>query len=223
MKQQNKIYNQEMKNLMPRERAVAFGIQNLCDKELLALLLGSGNKQACVKELAERLQKHFDSTFDFSNIERLCRVPGIGIAKASLVAAAFELSRRYLYPPKKKIGCPLDLLPFLFHYSDRKQELFFSILLNGANEILLIRPVTVGILNRTIIHPREVFAEAVEMRAGAIIVAHNHPSGNLSPSKEDLEVTRQLKEVGNVLGIKLLDHLIFCNNEHYSFLENGLI
>lgn len=219
----NIFYRRQPSPLMPREKAVENGITALSDKELFALLLGSGTKNCRLEELAERLQFYFDSHFDFSDINRMRSIPGIGTAKATLIAGAFELARRYFYPSKKKIQKPQDVIPFLLHYSDRKQELFFSILLNGANEIIRIRPVTMGLLNRTLIHPREVFAEAVELRAGAILVAHNHPSGNLIPSEEDKQVTASLKEAGELLGIHLLDHLIFCDSDHYSFLENSLL
>lgn len=217
------VYRQSHSELMPRERAVECGIETLTDRELFALLLGSGTRNCRVGALSERLQIYFDTRFDFSDIRRMKEIPGIGPAKAALIAGAFELARRYFYPSKKKVRTPKDVIPFLLHYSDRKQELFFSILLNGANEIIRIRPVTMGLLNRTLIHPREVFAEAVELRAGAIIVAHNHPSGNLIPSEEDKQVTAALKEAGDLLGIRLLDHLIFCDSGHFSFLENSLI
>lgn len=217
------IYRQDLCRLMPRERAAEYGIETLSDKELFALLLGSGTRQHRLRDLSERLQLYFDTHFDFTDIGRLREIPGIGPAKATLIAGAFELARRYLYPSKKKICSPGDVIPFLLHYSDRKQEVFFSILLNGANEIIRIRPVTMGLLNRTLIHPREVFAEAVELRAGAILVAHNHPSGNLVPSEEDKQVTASLKEAGDLLGIRLLDHLIFCDSDHFSFLENDLL
>lgn len=217
------LYRQGPEKMMPRERAVEYGIATLSDKELFALLLGSGTRNCRIGNLAERLQSYFDSRFDFADINRMKTIPGIGPAKAALIAGAFELARRYFYPSKKKICHPKDVIPFLMHYSDRKQELFFSILLNGANEIIRIRPVTMGLLNRTLIHPREVFAEAVELRAGAILVAHNHPSGNLIPSEEDKQVTASLKEAGELLGIRLLDHLIFCGSDHFSFLENSLL
>lgn len=208
---------------MPRERAVEYGIATLSDRELFALLLGSGTRKCRIGDLAQRLQFYFDTHFDFSNIDRLKEIPGIGPAKATLVASAFELARRYFHPSKKRISYPQDVLPFLQHYSDRQQEFFFSILLNGANEIIRIRPVTVGLLNRSLIHPREVYAEAVELRAAAVLVAHNHPSGNLEPSEEDRLVTIALKNAGDLLGIRLLDHLIFCDSGHFSFLENALL
>jgi DNA repair protein RadC len=106
---------------------------------------------------------------------------------------------------------------------DRQQEYFFSIPLNGAHEVINIKTVSKGILNRTIIHPREVFAEAITHRAASIIIAHNHPSGNLEPSKEDKEITYRLQKAGILLGIELLDHIVFSRKGYYSFLEEGEI
>ena len=223
MKRKTVIYIHPPSELLPRERASQYGISALTDKELFALLLGSGNKQCGVRDLAQRLQDYCDKTFDFSDIEKLQSVSGIGLAKASLIAAAFELARRYLCPPKKVISCPRDVVPFLLHYGDRSQETFLSVLLNGANEILCVRPVTTGLLNKTLSHPREVFSDAVKRRAGAVIVAHNHPSGRLIPSEDDKKITETLRKAGDLLGIRLLDHIVFNGWDYFSFLENDLM
>ena len=223
MKRKTVIYIHPPSELLPRERASQYGISALTDKELFALLLGSGNNQCGVHDLAQRLQDYCDKTFDFSDIEKLQSVSGIGLAKASLIAAAFELARRYLCPPKKVISCPRDVVPFLLHYGDRSQETFISVLLNGANEILCVRPVTTGLLNKTLSHPREVFSDAVKRRAGAVIVAHNHPSGRLIPSEDDKKITETLRKAGDLLGIRLLDHIVFNGWDYFSFLENDLM
>ena len=223
MKRKTIVYIHPPSELLPRERASQYGISALTDKELFALLLGSGNKQCGVHDLAQRLQDYCDKTFDFSDIEKLQSVSGIGLAKASLIAAAFELARRYLCPTKKVISCPRDVVPFLLHYGDRSQETFLSVLLNGANEILCVRPVTTGLLNKTLTHPREVFSDAVKRRAGAVIVAHNHPSGRLIPSEDDKKITETLRKSGDLLGIRLLDHIVFNGWDYFSFLENDLM
>lgn len=223
MKRKTVVYIHPPSELLPRERASQYGISALTDKELFALLLGSGNKQCGVRDLAQRLQDYCDKTFDFSDIEKLQSVSGIGLAKASLIAAAFELARRYLCPTKKVISCPRDVVPFLLHYGDRSQETFISVLLNGANEILCVRPVTTGLLNKTLSHPREVFSDAVKRRAGAVIVAHNHPSGRLIPSEDDKKITETLRKAGDLLGIRLLDHIVFNGWDYFSFLENDLM
>ena len=134
---------------------------------------------------------------------------GIGDAKATLILAAIEFARRRIKPEGAKIETPADLLPHVRHYADRKQEHFLCASINGANEILNIRVVSIGLIDRTPVHPREVFADALSDRAAAIIVAHNHPSGGLEPSPADVEVTSQLKAAASVVGIALLDHIIF--------------
>ncbi len=120
-----------------------------------------------------------------------------------------------------KVSCPSDIHEQLKRYENFDQEHFLSISLNGAHEVIAIRIVSIGIVNRTIVHPREIFRSAIIDNAAAIIVAHNHPSGNLEPSLEDYEITRRLKEVGDLLGIKLLDHMIISQKGYYSFLEEG--
>ena len=113
------------------------------------------------------------------------------------------------------------MLPAIRHYADRKQEHFLSVSLNGAHEIIAVRVVSIGLVNRTIVHPREVFADPLTDRAAAVVVAHNHPSGQVQPSMEDRDVTRRLKSAGDTLGMKLLDHVVFSTLGYYSFLEHG--
>jgi DNA repair protein RadC len=151
----------------------------------------------------------------------LQKTEGIGLAKATLIAAALEFARRRIRPEGLRISFPADCLPLIRHYADRKQEHFLCISINGANEVIKNRIVSVGLVNRTQVHPREVFADPITDRASAIIVAHNHPSGGLLPSKEDIEITKQLKSAGETLGIRLLDHIIFNHKGYYSFLEKG--
>jgi DNA repair protein RadC len=138
-----------------------------------------------------------------------------------LILAALEFARRRIKPEGAKIQTPADLLPHVRHYADRKQEHFLCATINGANEILNIRVVTIGLIDQTPVHPREVFAEAVSDRASAIIVAHNHPAGSLQPSTADIEITQKIKNAGLTLGIELLDHIIFNRQSYYSFLEDG--
>ena len=140
-----------------------------------------------------------------------------------LILAAFEFARRRIKADGAKIETPADLLPHVRHYADRKQEHFLCASINGANEIINIRVVSIGLIDRTPVHPREVFADALIDRAAAIIVAHNHPNGSLEPSANDLDVTKQLKGAGEVVGISLLDHIIFNRSSYFSLLENGLL
>ncbi len=153
----------------------------------------------------------------------LLAIRGLGQAKVAVITAALEFSRRILCPGKNRIQQPRDVLPLIRHYAERKQECRLSLSLNGAHEVMSIRVVSVGLVNRTVVHPREVFADPLTERAAALIVAHNHPSGNLDPSTEDGEVTARLKKAGGILGIPLLDHIVFTAEGYFSYLEEGLL
>lgn len=205
----------------PREKLKQKGAQALSDLELLAVLLGSGTRDADVLKVSTRLLEQLDRNGETPTVDGLCGVKGIGSAKASLVVAALEFSRRRIRPHNTKISFPPDVYPLIRHIADRPQEHFLCVSLNGANEVIAVRTVSVGLLNRALVHPREVFADPITDRAAAIVVAHNHPSGNLSPSQDDLAITRQLKEAGRTLGIKLLDHIIFNHETYYSLMEKG--
>jgi len=206
----------------PREKLQERGAAALSDLELMAVLVGKGIKGRDVMSVAESILKMLDASQGKLSMEELQKIEGVGPAKATLIAAALEFSRRRIRPEGLKISFPLDVLPLIRHYGDRKQEHFICISLNGANEVIAHRVVSVGLVNKTQVHPREVFADPITDRASAIIVAHNHPSGGISPSKEDIEITSQLKAAGETLGIKLLDHIIFNQKDYYSFLEKGL-
>ena len=207
----------------PREKLQAKGAEALSDLELMAILLGSGIKGHDVMTVAERILKVLDAHNEKLNIDELKKIEGVGPAKATLIAAALEFVRRRIRPEGLKISFPADVLPLIANYADRKQEHFICISINGANEVITSRVVSVGLVNKTQVHPREVFADPITDRAAAIIVAHNHPSGSLLPSKEDIGVTKQLKTAGETLGIRLIDHVIFNHKEYYSFLEKGAL
>jgi len=143
--------------------------------------------------------------------------------KASQILDGFELARRYSGKSDVKITFPADVLPFVMEIRDKNQEHFVCISLNGANEVIEKRVATVGILNANQVHPREVFSDAIAERATSIILVHNHPSGNTDPSHEDIAVTKRLVEAGEILGIKIHDHIIVSKNEHTSMKEQGLL
>lgn len=207
----------------PREKILNRGAENLSDIELMAILIGSGSKQNPVEKIASKALQMIDGTPGIIEPDHFLEIEGVGPAKATLLAASMELSRRIYSPRNKKIRSPSDVYPLLSHYGDRQQEYFFSISLNGAHEVIEIKTVSKGILNRAIIHPREVFTNAISQRAASIVVAHNHPSGNLEPSKEDRDITYRLQEAGLLLGIELLDHVVFSHKGYFSFLEEGEI
>lgn len=205
----------------PREKLLRKGAAALSDQELLAVLLGKGTPGMDVMKLAAKLARVIDEKGLSVRAADLREFDGVGDAKATLVLAALEFARRRIKPDGAKIETPADLLPHVRHFADRKQEHFLCATINGANEVLNIRVVSIGLVDRTPVHPREVFAEALSDRASAIIVAHNHPAGGLEPSPADVQATKQLKAAGAVMGIALLDHIIFNRTGYFSFLEAG--
>lgn len=207
----------------PREKLLRKGAAALSDQELLAVLLGKGTTKVDVMTLARNVTKVADKKGLELTVEDLVSLEGMGTIKAMLLVAAIEFARRRIKPEGAKIATPADLLPHVRHYADRKQEHFLCASINGANEILNIRVVSIGLIDRSPVHPREVFADALSDRASAVIVAHNHPSGGLEPSSGDIEITAQLKAAGAIVGIDLLDHIIFNRTGYYSFLEAGVL
>ena len=195
--------------LGPRDRLLASGPAALSDRELICVLLGSGMQGLNVWDLSEKVLSAIDGSTASVTVKDLQAVHGVGAAKACLLTAALEFARRRIRPEGTKIRGPEDVLPLVQHLADRKQEHFICISLNGAHEVIANRTVTVGFVNFCQVHPREVFADPITDRATAIICAHNHPSGNLEPSREDIDLTRRLREAGDLLGIKLLDHVVF--------------
>lgn len=216
----------KLKNLpvqdRPREKLCLKGKEALSDQELLAVLLGKGSKKNDVMSLAHKLVIVIDKKGIDVSINDLVNFDGVGKAKAAIILAAFEFVRRRIKKDGITFEKPSDIVPLLRHYADRKQEHFLCISLNGANEILNTRVVTIGLADRSHVHPREVFADVLVDRASAIIIAHNHPAGSLEPSEEDIAVTKQIAQAGQILGISVLDHIIFNHKESFSLIENGI-
>ena len=193
----------------------------LSDKELLTILLNTGVKGKNVRELADDLLSLLDRNKDIPSIKEISLLTGIGDVKACSIAAMLEFGRRRYGSFSARIKAPADIFTLVRHYADRKQERFISLSLNGAHEVLAVRVVTIGLLNKTIVHPREVFADIIQDRAAAFCVAHNHPSGQLESSAEDDEITDRLLSASNILGLHFVDHVIFSQNNWWSYRENG--
>ncbi len=204
----------------PREQLMARGASCLSDRELMTILVGQGTAKNDARSIARKLVKLVDAKGLGLAVGDLLKVEGIGHAKASLLSAAFEFARRRIKPAGLKIQFPVDVLPLIRHYGDRKQEHFLCVSINAANEVISVRVVSIGLVDKSYVHPREVFAEAISERASAVVIAHNHPVGDLQPSENDRRITLRLQEAGNVLGINLLDHIIFNQKNYFSFLEN---
>ncbi len=194
----------------PRERLLAFGADRLSDVDLLSLLIGSGVHGNRVETIAGRLLELLDRSNGGIDIDRIRSIQGIGNARAAQISAALEFARRRFLPERSRIRYPQDVLPYIRHFGDRKQEHFLCLSLNGAHEVIAVRVVSIGLVNRTIVHPREVYADPLQDRAAAVIAAHNHPSGNVEPSSEDREITERLRQAGETLGVRLLDHIVFA-------------
>ncbi len=204
----------------PREKLQKKGAESLSDYELLMAIIGSGNAQADVGKIAQEVKKVLAIKGSNLSFEDLLSVKSLGPAKATSIMASFELWKRQFDISEKPIlDSPEKAVGLLYDIRDKKQEHFVCITLDGANRYIAKRIVTIGTLSASLVHPREVFADAITDRAASIIVAHNHPSGTLSPSKSDIEVTKQLLEVAKLVGIKLNDHLIITKSSFTSVID----
>jgi len=207
----------------PREKLFERGAKALKDYELIAVMLGSGVKGKDVLQLSKEIEKLLKSEFENLDLEKLLEIKGLGIAKAATLLSAIELSKRYLLKQHKTISNASEAYEEFKDIADKRQEYFVALYLDGANRILEKRTLFIGTVNKSLVHPREVFAPAIELRAASLIVAHNHPSGELQPSQADIAITQKLTQSAEILGIDLLDHLIVAKEGYFSFEEDGLL
>ncbi|MDR2537874.1 MAG: DNA repair protein RadC [Treponema sp.] len=205
----------------PQEKLIDKGPTALSDRELLAIPLNMGSKGKNVNILAQKLLERLDKENGIPTVKELALLAGIGETKACSIIAMLEFSRRRWCVAGTRVTQPEDIYTLIRHHADRQQECFICVSLNGAHEVLAVRIVTIGLVNKTIVHPREVFADPILDRSSAVVVAHNHPSGQLSPSREDDEVTERLRAAAEILGLGFLDHLIFSNHSFFSYRQNG--
>lgn len=197
------------KDLRPREKLAAKGAASLSDYELLMAIIGSGTAQADVTKIARDVRKLIAEKGSELTYDDLLSVKSLGPAKATQIMAGFELWRRqFEVPDRPIIDSPEKAVAQLTDIRDKKQEYFVCLTLDGANRLIAKRIITIGTLTSSLVHPREVFAEAITDRAASIIVAHNHPSGNLETSQADRDVTERLRETGLLLGIPVTSHII---------------
>lgn len=213
----------------PRERLLRYGARALSTQELLALLINTGTSTLSVAEVAEAVLRRFPSLTDLAgrDVAELRAIHGMGTAKASTLCAAFELAHRIQAEPMQDqvvVTSPEVLArhlgPQLRHL---RTETFHVVLLNSANRIIRNVRVSDGSLNAVLIHPREVFRIAIAETAAAVILVHNHPSGNAEPSREDVAITRQLVDAGRIVDIRVLDHIIIAGDAYTSFAERHLL
>ncbi|SCA87084.1 UPF0758 protein [Bacillus glycinifermentans] len=213
----------------PRERLLNMGAESLSNHELLAILLRTGTKKESVLQLSSRLLQTFDGLrlLKEASVEELSSISGIGRAKAVQILAALELGRRIhklVYEERHVIRFPEDAANLLMEdMRFLSQEHFVCLYLNSKNQVIHKRTVFIGSLNSSIVHPREVFKEALKRSAASFICVHNHPSGDPAPSSEDIDVTRRLNECGQLIGIELLDHIVIGDQKFVSLKEKGYL
>ncbi len=214
----------------PREKLTIRGAQNLTDAELLAILLRTGKKGQTVISIANDLiiQNKNLAMLALKNLNDLLKTSGIGKDKAATLLAAFEISRRIQSQTKwhssKKITSPQDVADiFIPLMRDKLKEEFMIVCLNSANKIIKYETISVGNLNSSVVHPREIFKAAIENSSASIILLHNHPSENPEPSNEDILITKKIVEAGKILDIPIFDHIIIAGNSYTSFVEKRLI
>jgi len=211
----------------PRERLIRQGAKSLSNQELIAILLGTGTKRESVLTVANRVLINFEKLHNLKHatLEEITEIKGIGEAKAVLLLAAIELGRRLASRDLEErftIRSPEDAATFLMQdMTSLQQEHFVCLFLNVKNQVLHKQTIFVGSLNASIVHPREIFREAVKRSAASIICSHNHPSGIPTPSPEDIDVTTRLYEAGKIVGVDLLDHVIIGDHQFISMKEKG--
>ena len=212
----------------PRERLINNGVDVLSNEELIAIILKTGTKEYSAKELASILIKELDGIKNLNsvNYEKLKSIKGRGESKACELLASIELGRRVNRELDSINNILLNKPSIIFDYykdklGDLVQEYFYCIYLDNQKKVIKDKLLFIGTINYSVVHPREVFKYAYLYSASCIILIHNHPTGNVIPSKQDLEITKNLINVGNILGIKVIDHVIIGKKNYYSFLENG--
>ena len=212
----------------PIERLINKGSDSLSNEELIAILLRTGNKLESSKDLAIKLLSKVDNLEELSNLtlEQLKSIKGIGNSKAAILLASFELSKRLNQKVdtinNKRFHHPKLIFDYYKNIIGSKfQEYFYAIYLDTSKKIIKEKLLFIGTVNFSLVHPREVFKEAYLSGASSIILVHNHPTGNVIPSSNDIETTNKLKEIGELMGIKVIDHIIIGKKKYYSFFENG--
>ncbi len=208
----------------PREKLEKLGSKNLSDSELLSILLRVGSKNESVNELSTRILKENDGLKGLSelSLEKLCSIEGIKKSKATTILAAFEIGKRSIENKPKKLKLKNSDEIFTYYRNDfigAKQEKFYALYFDTKMNLIKKVEIFIGSIDNVEVHPRDVFREAISLNATFIIVMHNHPSGDTNPSKEDMIMTNRLAQTGELIGIKVVDHIIISSDSYYSFYD----
>lgn len=212
----------------PRERLLKYGPGALSSSELLAIILRTGSQKENVVNMCTRILSEYNiKQLSQADVVKLTQIHGIGPAKATQIAAVFELARKletFVDEPKRKIRSPADVYSLLYpKMREQKREKLTALYLDTKNHVLREEVVSIGSLNANIVHPREVFKSALLESSASVILSHNHPSGDPTPSREDIAVTEKLIEGGKLLGIDVLDHVIIGDGRYVSLKDEGLV
>lgn len=209
--------------MKPREKLQKYWVLKLEWSELVAIILGSGIKWIDVFKLSKKVFKIIELKKEYLKLDDLLSIKWIWKVKAMQILSAFELARRYFIKSDIIINSIKDILDQVIEYRNKKQEYLLCITLDWANRLINKRVITIWLLNQSLVHPREVFADAIEDRANSIILIHNHPSWTNNPSYEDKIITDRLKQVSIIIWIKLLDHIIITKDNYFSFKESNIL
>ncbi len=212
----------------PRERLKSYGIESLSNEELISIIIGSGTKNTSCKDLSLMIMNEIKDVTNLKdmNVDSLTKIKGVGTSKASSILASVELGRRVYQTKVDKVVLNSPQKIYLYVkdlFIDKKQEYFYTLYLDNRNHLIEKKLLFIGTVNKSIVHPREIFKYAYIFSASSIIIVHNHPSGDSNPSKEDIMLTKNIIEIGTINKIPLIDHLIIGNNNYYSFNDNGYI
>ena len=214
------------KNERPVERLLLYGVDSLSNEELLSILIKTGSKENSARELAGVILKNVSGNLSEINLSNLSSIKGIGDNKSAVILAALELGYRASRKVSSLNNIKINDASIVFDYYkstfiNKKQEYFYCIYLDSSKRVIKDKLLFIGTLDYSLVHPREVFKEACSVSASSIICVHNHPSGNVIPSKNDYDITSKLVDLGCMLGIRIIDHIIIGDNKYYSFLENN--
>ena len=207
----------------PREKLQKRGASSLSDFELLEVVIGNGSKASDVSSIAKQIQKHLRKGSRAVTFESLIAIKGVSVATASKLLAALELAQRHLIRDIEPLNTLQDIVARLDDIRSKQQEYLVCLSLDGGQHLIAQRTITIGTLDTLLAHPREVFTDPIADRAASIVIAHNHPSGDVMPSQQDTRLTQQLAAAGQLLGITLRDHIILTKNNYFSFRQHHLL